>query len=224
MTAETSSEKIKVAVLEDDRTYRENLVFLLNRSEKVTCVGAFHRAEQALERLATLAPNVVLVDLDLGRDKLSGLDFLPELQRQLPDVRCLILTQFNDGVSIFRALRAGAAGYLDKQEDVLDGMVAEIEEVSRGGVVFSPRVAAKLAGYFRAGSAWDGLSPREREVLDRLAVSLSQKEIATQLGVSEATVKTHCQNIREKLNVSSVHAAVTKIYPRKPGSIDRTNE
>lgn len=218
-TDRTPVEKIKVAILEDDAAYSRDLAFLLNRSDRVACLAVYATAEDALKELPSQSPDVVLIDIELA-GRMSGIQAARLLKQQLPNLRCVMLTRLNSGEVIFESLLAGIDGYVDKQENVLVGMVADIEKIHREGAFLSPKIASRILQHFKANPEFYTLTPREQQIVQRLCQGYSQKEIAAQLGLSPVTIKTHCQNINEKLGVKNRIAALEKIFPHKPGSID----
>lgn len=200
-----------MAVVEDDVALRDSLRHFLGLAPDVECVGEFGSAEEALAALPDLKPDVVLMDINLPG--LSGIDCVRRLKGRLPQTQVLMVTVFDDGDRIFKALLAGASGYLLKANIATD-IVPAVREVVAGGAPLSPFIARKVVQFFqtRPPPPRDeaGLTPREREVLDLLARGLTYKEIAARLGVSMDTVRRHCHNIYGKMHVASRTEAVVK--------------
>lgn len=200
-----------VIVVEDDRGLREQLVRILNSSSGIRCVGACASGEDALRVIPDKRPDVVLMDIRLPG--ISGIECVAELRQLLPKLQIIMLTVYEDSESIFRALKAGAAGYLVKSSPPAK-LLEAIDDVSKGGAPMSSHIARKVVQHFHlSGSAphrEEELSPRERQVLDLLALGYIYKEIGDQLGISPETVRTYVKNICEKMHVRGRLEAVGK--------------
>jgi DNA-binding NarL/FixJ family response regulator len=206
----------KVAIVEDNKTTREGLETIVNLSSDFRCVCTCATAEEALRVLPRHEPELVLMDIQLPN--MSGVDCVPRLRELLPEVKTIMVTVYEDPDRIFRALRAGASGYLLKRstpEDVLNAM----REVQQGGGAMSGEIARKVIGYFReqttATAGMDQLTTREREVLELVVHGLSNKEIAERLSVTVAAVRWHLKHIYNKLHVHSRTEAALKFRPAK---------
>ena len=207
---------IRVALVEDDAQVRAALHLLIDNSKPCACVAAFGSAEEALARLPFIDADVVLMDIQLPG--MSGIECIRELKQRLPEVQIMMLTVFEDHDRIFQSLTAGASGYLLKQTP--PGKLLEaIVELQRGGAPMSTQIARRVVEAFQqagpGADATSGLSPREKEIIAGLARGYLYKEIASQLGISVETVRTHIHNIYEKLHVRSRTEAVMKVYGRK---------
>jgi DNA-binding NarL/FixJ family response regulator len=206
-----------VAIVEDDAGIREDLVALLNGSPGCRCVGACVAGEEALIEIPHWRPEVVLMDINLPR--MSGIECVARLKAKMPELLVLMLTVYEDGDSIFRALKAGASGYLVKRL-ASDKLLEAIQEVSAGGSPMSCHIARKVVQFFnQAGPSTEvseNLTPRELEILDLLVAGCFFKEIADRLGISGETVRTHVNHVYRKLHVRSRTEAVVK-YLRKGG-------
>lgn len=204
---------VRVSVVEDNKVIREQLVYQLNRAHGFSCVSNHRSAEEALAEIPVLRPDVVLMDINLP--KMSGVDCVRQLKRQMPNTQFVMVTVYEDADIIFRSLLAGAVGYLLKGRTGSAAQILEaVRDAARGGSPLNSLIARKIVQYFhhqpfRSGSE-DALSPREREVLELLAKGLPYKEIADLMAVSIETVRKHCHNIYEKLQVSSRTEAVVK--------------
>jgi len=200
-----------VVVVEDVSGLREQLVKILNSSQGIRCVGACASAEDALRVIPAKKPDVVLMDIRLPG--MSGIECVAELKQLLPSLQIIMLTVYEDSESIFRALKAGAAGYLVKSAPPAK-LLEAIEDVSKGGAPMSSHIARKVVQHFHVAgptpSRSEELSPREREVLNLLASGYIYKEIGDQLGISPETVRTYVKNICEKMHVRSRLEAVGK--------------
>ena len=206
----------KVAIVEDNKTTREGLETIVNLSPDFHCVATCATAEDALKVLPKLEPELVLMDIQLPN--MSGVDCVARLKELLPGVKAIMVTVYEDPDRIFRALRAGASGYLLKRstpEEVLHAMM----EVQLGGGAMSGEIARKVIGYFReqatVTTAVEELTPREREVLELVVHGLSNKEICDRLSVTMAAVRFHLKHIYQKLHVHSRTEAALKFRPAK---------
>jgi DNA-binding NarL/FixJ family response regulator len=187
-----------VIVVEDDHGLREQLVKILNSAPGIRCVGACPSAEEALRLIPVRKPDVVLMDIRLPA--MSGIECVAALKQILPALQIIMLTVYEDSESIFRALKAGASGYLVKSSP--PGKLLEaIVDVSKGGAPMSSPIANSRA---------QELSPREGEVLDLLASGYIYKEIGDKLGIGTETVRTYVKNICEKMHVRSRLEAVAR--------------
>jgi len=209
---------IRVSVVEDDPRVRGGLVQLINLSEGFQCVSDHSTAEAALTELPRSKPAVVLMDINLPG--LSGVECVRQLKPVLPQVQVVMLTVYEDTEMIFKALTAGATGYLLKQTPPAD-LLAAIREVNRGGSPMTSHIARKVVASFQQGAAaargLETLTPREQEVLDHLAKGFLYKEIGEALKISYDTVHAHIRKIYEKLQVRSRTEAVARHYQAMPG-------
>ena len=207
------SRPLRVCVVEDDNVVREQLVHQLQSAPGFTCVSSHRSAEEALEEIPRHKPDVVLMDINLPR--MSGIDCVRQLKGQLPATHCVMLTVYEDADVIFKSLLAGAVGYLLKGRMGSASRVLEaVRDAVRGGSPLNSLIARKIVQYFHHQPSHPGreqsLSAREREVLELLSKGLPYKGIADLLGVNIETVRKHCHNIYEKLQVSSRTEAVVK--------------
>jgi DNA-binding NarL/FixJ family response regulator len=206
------STPIRIAIIEDDAGMRGSLEEYVASDPQLACIGAFPSGEEALAGLPALAPQVVLMDINLPG--ISGVECVPKLADLLPDVLIIMLTVYDDTDVIFQSLSAGASGYLLKpvrRKQLLDA----IHDVLHGGAPMSSTIARCVVQAFRKPSApkqEEGeitqLSPREREILELLAKGLLLKEIAHHFSSSHATIQTHIGRIYKKLHVHSRSQAV----------------
>jgi len=204
---------IRISVVEDDRLIREQLVHQVSHAEGFVIVSSHGSAENALAEIPEVKPDVVLMDINLP--KMSGIDCVRSLKGQLPHTHFIMLTVYEDADAIFKSLLAGAVGYLLKGRSGSGIQVLEaLRDASRGGSPLNSLIARKIVQHFHHQPAHSGaghaLSAREREVLELLSKGLPYKEIADMLGVNIETVRKHCHNIYERLQVSSRTEAVVK--------------
>ncbi len=209
---------ITVSLVEDDRQTRESLVAVLRQTAGVTVLGAHPSAESALTAIPQEKPEVVLMDINLPG--LSGVECVTRLKSMLPALRVLMLTTYEDSHLIFNSLRAGASGYILKNKSPKE-LLSAIQQVHEGGAPMSMRIARKVVSFFNQLPAptppADRLSEREAQVLAALAKGSLYKEIATQLDISENTVRTYVKRIYEKLHVQTRTEAVAKFRDILPG-------
>ncbi len=200
---------IKVAIVEDDVRIRKVVTEVLATAKDCECVGAFADGASALAKLPSLAPDVILMDINLP--DLCGVECVARIAPQLPGAEIIMLTVFQDPETIFQALAAGAHGYLVKPV-MPKKLIEAIREIRAGGVPMSPGIAREVVDFFRRGPAKPasgaavedtGLGPREQQVLKFLVDGLSYKEIAAELGITTNTVGTYVRRIYEKLHVRS---------------------
>lgn len=205
---------VRVCIVEDDNVVREQLVHQLSRAYGFTCVSSHRSAEAALEEIPRHPPDVVLMDINLP--KMSGVDCVRQLKGMLPNTQYVMLTVYEDADLIFKSLLAGAVGYLLKGRTAGQGtqVLEAVRDAAAGGSPLNSLIARKIVQYFHHQPSRPGaeqlLSSREREVLGLLSKGLPYKEIADMLGVGIETVRKHCHNIYEKLQVSSRTEAVVK--------------
>jgi DNA-binding NarL/FixJ family response regulator len=206
------ADMITVAIVEDDKKLRETVVRYLKAQPGIKCVADFPNAEAALAGLPQVRPAVVLLDINMPG--MSGIECIPLLQQALPGVKIIMLTVFEEGDQVFKALSAGAFGYLVKSTRPAK-IIEAIREVHAGGSPMSGNIARKVVQTFQAQAArpseTDALSARELEVLQALSKGHTYKQIAADLGISLGTVRTYIQRIYEKLHVHSHAEAVMKL-------------
>jgi len=203
---------IKVGIVEDNRTLREGFETLLNRTAGFQCVCACATVADALRRIPKAQPDVVLMDIQLPDS--TGVECTAKLKELLPGAQIVIVTVYEDSERIFQALRAGACGYILKRATP-EEVISAIREVKEGGVPMTPEIARKVIGQFRqqatTATQMEGLSNREREVLELVMHGLVNKAIADRLGITVPAVKWHLKHIYEKLHVHSRTEAVLKL-------------
>jgi len=203
---------IRVGIVEDNRDFRNTLSRYVDEAPGYKCVAMCGSAEEALQVLPKLSPDVVLMDIHLPN--MSGVACARRLKDICPTVQILILTVYEDNERVFGALKAGASGYLLKRADPAD-ILRAIQEVKQGGAPMSSQIARQVVASFReepqdSRGVTEKLSQREEEILQQLAKGYSTKEIADRASVSVNTVRTHLQHIYEKLHVRSRTEAVLK--------------
>jgi DNA-binding NarL/FixJ family response regulator len=199
--------KIRVLVVEDHNVVRQGLVALLKVVDGLEVVGEAADGVEAVDQFRKHQPDVTLMDLRLPR--LSGVEAIQRIRQEAPQARVIVLTTYDGDEDIYRALKAGARAYLLKGMTSED-LVTTIRTVHAGKSHIPPAIAEKLAE--RMGT--EDLTPREFDVLEQIVNGMSNKEIATVLGVSEATVKTHINSLLGKLGVTDRTQAATAAIQR----------
>jgi DNA-binding NarL/FixJ family response regulator len=203
--------KKSVVVVEDDRGLREQLTKILELAPDIECVGVYASAEEALPEIGKKEPDVVLMDIKLPG--MSGIQCVAEIKKSFPAMQVIMVTVYEDSERIFRALKAGASGYMIKS-DSPDQLLEAIRDVYKGGAPMSSSIARKVVKHFHligiSPQETDNLSNREREVLELLAQGLIYKEIGDKLKIGVTTVRTYVKNICYKMHVRSRVEAVAK--------------
>jgi DNA-binding NarL/FixJ family response regulator len=206
---------IRVLLADDQALFREGLATLLSRIDDIDVVGEAANGQEALALMASLRPQIVLMDLRMP--VMDGVEATRQIRRRYDFCHVLVLTTFDDDELVLSALGAGASGYLLKDSRV-DQLAEAIRAASRGQTVLPPSVASIVVSELnrlttpRAGEAelLEGLTGREREVLRLLGTGLSNKGIAQRLNLAEGTVKNYMTNILAKLEVHDRTQAVLK--------------
>ena len=207
----TLDQKKSVALVEDDQLLQQQLVEILDEAPDVEVLVAVSSGEEAIEKIPPLAPDVILLDINLpGR---SGIDCIRELKMACSETEVIMLTAYEEEDHIFNALREGASGYLLKTSSA-EELFHAIADVHTGGAPFSSHIARKVAQYFRQDREISeenkSLSPREREVLQLLSSGYIYKEVADQMDITIETVRTYVKRICAKLHVRSKVEAILK--------------
>lgn len=212
---------ISVAIVEDDTGTRRNLELLIGEAPGFRCLCACGSGEDAVRVIPQVKPDVVLMDIHLPN--LSGIECAAKLKQLLPALQVIMITMYSDTDKVFKALRAGAAGYLLKRsapEEILEA----IQEVQRGGAPMTSEIARKVVEAFKEApaseGAEDGLTRREHEILELLCRGFANKEIAETLSISFETVRWHNRQIYHKLHVRSRSEAAAKFR----GGLDLPNQ
>ncbi len=207
------SEKIiRVAIFEDNKQLRESLVFVIDSTPGVSCTGAFNDCSDLEVCIAASNPNVVLMDIEMPG--MNGIEAVKIIQKKFPQIQVLMQTVFQDDDTIFKAICAGASGYILKNTSPVQYTEA-IKDVHAGGApmtgfvarrvleLFSKHIPQKLENNYQ-------LSEREKGILQLLAQGKSYKQIAVALDLAFETIRSHMKRIYAKLHVSSNTEAVLK--------------
>ena len=210
--SEPAASQISVWLIEDHQTYGDRLTRALNRLEGIRCTQHFTACEDALAAPSAAAapPSVILLDVELPG--MNGLDAIAPLRGRLPKTAIVILTVFEDDEKIFRAICAGAAGYLLKTSTP-DEIAAALRIAAGGGSPINPRIARRVLEMFSRAHPPQrdyGLSPRERDILELLVKGHTIKEAAANLGIGFYTADEYIRSVYEKLQVNSRGSAIAK--------------
>ncbi len=204
---------IRIVIADDQELVRTGFRVILDSEPDIEVVGEATTGEEAVRLTTELEPDVVLMDV-----KMPGLGGIEATRRVLaanPRIRVLVVTMFEDDATVFTAMRAGARGYVLKDDDK-DDVLGAIRAVGRGGAVFGPGVAARLADFFATDrpavprEAFPTLTDREREMLHLMAKGASNAEIARLLSLSPKTVANYVSNILHKLQVADRKEAAVR--------------
>jgi DNA-binding NarL/FixJ family response regulator len=198
----TATKKNKVLSVDDHPLLREGIAAVIQGEEDITLVGEATNGQEAIESFRLHRPDVTLMDLQMP--VMNGIDAITAIRQEFPSARFVILTTYQGDVQALRAFKAGASGYLLKNM-LRKELLETIRVVHSGRRRIPPEIAAELAEHV----ADDALTMRETEILRRVSVGTSNKIIASQLSVSEATVKAHMKSILAKLGANDRTHAVT---------------
>jgi DNA-binding NarL/FixJ family response regulator len=199
--------KIRVLIADDHLVVREGLEAMLHSSDEFEIVGQAIDGLETLRLVEELHPDVVLIDVQMP--KMDGIEATRRIRQQSPTTQVVILSSFDEDEYIYKAIQAGARGYLLKDID-LHALLDVIRAAAQGESVLPPNIATRLVEHISAQRTQARLTQREQEVLCLLAKGLRNKEIASQLNITERTVKSHVANIIAKLGASSRTEAVSQ--------------
>ena len=201
------TKKIRIAVVDDQAVVRQGFVSLINTVADMEVIAEATNGQQAVELYREHRPDVMLIDLRMP--VLSGVDAISAIRKEFPGARMIVLTTYDGDEDIYRSLQAGAQGYLLK-----DVFFEDLEEAIRKVHAGSKRIPSAVAERLAERMSGSDLTGRELEVLQQIVAGKSNKEIGTQLNISEATVKSHINNILSKLGVSDRTQAATTALQR----------
>ena len=212
---------LNVAVVDDDDRFRKSLARWIESTDGLHCSGSYPTAEDALKMIPDLACDVVVMDINLPN--MSGIECVRRLKDENPALHLIMLTVYEDSDMIFKALQAGATGYLLKRS-APDKILEAIVEVSRGGAPMSSYIARKVVQSFQSKAPSAGeqanLTKREEEILGYVVKGFVNKEIADALSISVETIRVHLKSIYEKLHVRSRTEAALKCFQKS--SLEQT--
>jgi DNA-binding NarL/FixJ family response regulator len=202
---------IRVLAVDDHPLLLKGIAALMMGEQDMELVGEANTGREALDLFRKLQPDITLMDLQMP--EMSGIDALSAIRGEFPDARIIVLTSYAGDIQVSRALRSGARGYLLK-----DMLRKELLETIRAVHAGQKRLSSEAAAEIAEHATDDALTPREIDVLRLIAAGNANKEIATQLGLTEETVKSHVKNILPKLGANDRTHAVTIALKR--GIID----
>jgi DNA-binding NarL/FixJ family response regulator len=207
--------QISVIIVEDMADVRQKVKHIIDESKEFICLSTYANAENALEELPKLKPDIVLMDINLPG--MSGIECIKKIKKKCPETQFMMFTIYENSEQVYEALAAGASGYLLKKtpsEEILEAL----KELFEGGAPMSTHIARKVVSFFqkenKAANENTQLSNREKEVLALLSKGFLYKEISDQLFISTGTVRQHIHNIYEKLHVQNRMEAINKFYGR----------
>ena len=203
----TDANKIRIMVIDDQAVVRQGFVSLIKTVPDMEIVGEGSNGQEAVDLFRQLRPDITLMDLRMP--ELSGAEAIRQIRSEFPAARIIVLTTFDGDEDIYRAVQAGAQGYLLK-DMFFEELEAAIRKVHAGARLIPGSVAERLAARMSSSE----LTGRELEVLRQIVDGKSNKEIGNELNISEATVKSHINNILSKLGVSDRTQAATTALQR----------
>lgn len=205
------TQRLRVLIVDDHPTFRRGLRSVLEAAD-FDVVGEAETGHEAIERAATVKPDVVLMDLHLP--DINGAEATKRLLRDNPSVRVCVLTMFDDDESVFASMQAGALGYLLKGAGT-DSITRAVHTVANGDALYSEAIAQRLQSFF-SGTAtlrptpFPTLTPREREVLEFMAQGRTNREIARALALTEKTIRNLVSSVFGKLHVAERSHAIVR--------------
>ncbi|MFN8242945.1 MAG: response regulator transcription factor [Ferruginibacter sp.] len=203
---------IKVAIAEDIDDIRNGLMLIINNTEGFECGCACRDGNEAIEKITAYQPDVVLMDINMPG--ISGVEAVRKLKPKLPATQFMMCTVYEEDEHVFESLKAGATGYILKKTQP-SKLLEAIQDIHQGGSPMSSTIARKVMTSFNENKVQqpvDGLSFREKEILNMLAKGMQYKMIAAELSLSTETIRTHIRNIYEKLQVHSKEEALRIAY------------
>jgi DNA-binding NarL/FixJ family response regulator len=211
------TEKLRVLIADDHPLFRDGMRGLLATQPDMEVVGEVKTGDEAVSATVELVPDVVLMDIKMPG--LNGIEATRRIMSQAPKTRVLVVTMFEDDATVFTAMRAGARGYILKDDDK-DDVLGAIRTVGRGGAVFGPGIATRLTDFLTTARpavprhSFPELTDREREMLHLISKGASNTEIARLLSLSPKTVANYVSNILGKLQVADRKEAALQARER----------
>jgi DNA-binding NarL/FixJ family response regulator len=205
--------QLRVLVADDHPIFRDGILMLLATTPDIVGVGEARTGDEAVELADTLAPDVILMDIQMHG--CNGVDATRRILSAHPTIRVLIVTMFEDDASLFTAVRAGARGFVLKDAERAD-ILRAIRSVGQGEAIFSPAVASRLLEYMTtpaqnlAATEFPELTDREREILELMAQGLRNADIARRLVLSPRTVRDYVSSVFSKLRVADRSHAIIR--------------
>lgn len=207
---------IKIVIVEDEPSFQEWIQEELAAATDIECLHAFSTGEEALKVIPQLRPDIVIMDLQLGKDRMDGCECIFKLRLEAPGLKFLVLSSHVDETHVLEALKVGARAYLQKGD--IPGRLADtIRRFQAGSPTMSPAIAQLIMDHFNRSQEElrliEKLTKREIEVLEELIEGLSYKMVADRLNIKLGTVRIHAHNIYQKLEVNCLAEAI-RIYLR----------
>jgi DNA-binding NarL/FixJ family response regulator len=209
-----SEQPVSILVVDDHKLFREGLIALLDAAPETAVAGEAGTGEEAIARAAALAPDVILMDIQMP--DMNGIEATRRILADQPQIGIIMLTMLEDDDSLFAAMCAGARGYILKGADKAE-VLRTVSAVAGGQALFGPAIAGRLTGFFQRGGGTEtavvpfpDLTDREREVLALIAQGADNSEIAARLHISGKTVSNHISSIFNKLQLANRAQAIIK--------------
>lgn len=205
---------ITTCIVEDQDMMRKEIEGILDNSPSISCIGSFSNAESFIGEFGNLQPDITLMDIDLPG--ISGIDAIFTIKSNYPRAKFLVLTVFNDDEKTFKAIKAGAGGYLLKKHS-FDHLLEQITELFSNGAPMSPEIARRVITFFQKPDVplrLNELTEKEKAVLSLIVEGYLYKEIAGRLNVTIDAIKKHAHNIYEKLQVRNRSEVIRKFLSK----------
>ena len=200
---------INIAIIEDDEVVRNTVSSFLGKQNEFSCKIVAHSVDDFMSK-AGKGMELDIVLTDIGLPGMNGIEAIPLVRRKFPEVSVVMLSVYVDSDHIFKALCAGAVGYLQK-DTPLEEVVDSLKVIHKGGSAMSPAIARKVVDYFAPRRTYnEPLTAKERQVIAAMVEGCSYKMIAHRLGIGLETVRHHIKNIYRKLNVNSKGEVIVK--------------
>jgi DNA-binding NarL/FixJ family response regulator len=200
---------INIAIIEDDEVVRNTVSSFLGKQNDFSCKIVAHSVDDFMSKAGKVM-ELDIVLTDIGLPGMNGIEAIPLLRRKFPEVSVVMLSVYVDSDHIFKALCAGAVGYLQK-DTPLEEVVDSLKVIHKGGSAMSPAIARKVVDYFAPKRSYnEPLTAKERQVIAAMVEGCSYKMIAHRLGIGLETVRHHIKNIYRKLNVNSKGEVIVK--------------
>jgi DNA-binding NarL/FixJ family response regulator len=206
-------EPLRILIADDHPLFRHGIREFLNLAPEIEVVGEATSGQEAIAQAEALHPDVILMDVNMP--SINGIEATRQILRDLPHIRILVVTMFEDDSTVFAAMRAGARGYILKDAEK-ENILRAIQAVANGEAIFSPTIATRLIDFFTTQSSslpkdlFPSLTDREREILQLIARGRSNTDIARELSLSSKTVYNYVSNILNKLQVADRAQAIIR--------------
>jgi DNA-binding NarL/FixJ family response regulator len=201
---------ITVCIVEDLEDIRNGLAAIINMTDCYKVLGTFSNAEEAIEQLSLLQPDIVVMDVNLPG--MSGIECIRRLHEKNRSIQFMMFTIYENSDTVFEALKAGATGYILKNSSPTK-IIESLKELYQGGSPMNPEIAKKLVMRFQTFSDNEyNLTPKEQRILELMSKGYLYKEIAGELNNTVNTIKQHIRHIYEKLHVQNKAEAINKMY------------